>query len=199
MRCVAGSLKDVPTTFGPAAHAPSTELRPAGVGGSPRSAPATSSFQSVQGPAAVFREAEIPPERLQRTRELIASLQARQTEQQAIVVNLPADVLFDFDQATLDQAAELLRSYPGAPVQINGHTDGKGSDSYNDALPLRRAQAVAQALQQRGGGTLGGLRQAPAGGAQRAAGWPRRPRGPAAQPAGGDRHRSRRGWREAMK
>jgi len=193
VRRVAGSLKDMPTTFSRAAHAPATELRPAGVDGSLRSMPAASSFQSVQGPATVFREAEIPPERLQLTRELIASLQARQTEQQAIVVDLPADVLFDFDQATLrpdaqaslDKAAELLRSYPGAPVHINGHTDAKGSDSYNDALSLRRAQAVAQALQQRGSGAL-----------QTAGFGKRRPVAPNAQPDGRDdpagRQRNRR-------
>ncbi|MGH8232450.1 MAG: OmpA family protein, partial [Steroidobacteraceae bacterium] len=31
-----------------------------------------------------------------------------------------------------------------------GHTDSRGSDSYNDALSQRRAEAVAQALESRG-------------------------------------------------
>ena len=70
------------------------------------------------------------------------------------MIDLPADVLFDFDRAelrpdalrSLDQAAELLRSYPQAPVTVNGHTDGKGTDSYNDALSMRRAEAVAARL-----------------------------------------------------
>ena len=70
------------------------------------------------------------------------------------MVELPADVLFDFDKAELRadakeplaKAAELLKSYPRARITIRGHTDGKGTDSYNDALAERRARTVAQAL-----------------------------------------------------
>ena len=63
--------------------------------------------------------------------------------------------MFDFDKATirsdaepaLTRAAELLKSYPGAQVSIGGHTDSKGDDAYNQALSVRRAQAVADRLQ----------------------------------------------------
>lgn len=34
----------------------------------------------------------------------------------------------------------------GAKVRLEGHTDERGSDSYNNALGLRRAEAVKQAL-----------------------------------------------------
>ncbi|MPN38106.1 hypothetical protein SDC9_185630 [bioreactor metagenome] len=55
---------------------------------------------------------------------------------------------------SLEKAAELAQSYATAPLLVRGHTDGKGSDSYNDALSLRRADAVAQVLQSRTGRTV---------------------------------------------
>ena len=48
--------------------------------------------------------------------------------------------------APLNKAGELIKSYATAPLTVRGHTDAKGSDAYNDALSLRRAQAVARAL-----------------------------------------------------
>lgn len=177
---VAGSLRDTPSTF---VKAPVPETLWSSAGTNPSTGPAASdmglrpvdqpaglhsrapdtSFGTVQGASTefrIFREAEVPPDRLQVTREVLVALQARETPQRAIVVDLPADVLFDFDQATLRpdaaeplaKAAELLRSYPGAPVRINGHTDAKGTDGYNDALSLRRAETVAAALRQRSQG-----------------------------------------------
>lgn len=151
---VAGSLGGRPTVFTRVADAPHTEWRRAGPDSRLDSRTPPSTFASKPAPDTVFRVAEVPPERVTVTRELLGALQARQTEQKAIVIDLPADVLFDFDKATLradaqtslDQAAELLRSYPDAPLAINGHTDGKGSEAYNDALSTRRAQAVADRL-----------------------------------------------------
>ena len=35
-------------------------------------------------------------------------------------------------------------------MEVGGHTDAKGSDAYNQALSERRAQAVVDALRQRG-------------------------------------------------
>jgi outer membrane protein OmpA-like peptidoglycan-associated protein len=71
-----------------------------------------------------------------------------------IKINLAADILFDFDKADLrpEAAPELekvlavLKSYPAAKALIEGHTDGKGSDSYNQPLSERRAQAVRRWL-----------------------------------------------------
>ena len=54
-------------------------------------------------------------------------------------------------QQSLTNAAELIKSYATAPLSVLGHTDGKGTDAYNDALSLRRAEAVARALQQQTG------------------------------------------------
>lgn len=77
-----------------------------------------------------------------------------QVTQQAITVDLSADLLFDFDKSDLKPAAEpelnkvvaILGAYPKARVSIAGHTDGKGSDAYNQTLSERRAATVAQWL-----------------------------------------------------
>jgi outer membrane protein OmpA-like peptidoglycan-associated protein len=68
-----------------------------------------------------------------------------------------ADFLFDFDRAelradaepTLEEIAARLASQHN-PVLIEGHTDGKGSDAYNQALSERRAGAVRASLTARG-------------------------------------------------
>ncbi|GAA6121861.1 OmpA family protein [Acidovorax sp. FG27] len=137
--------------------APRTQLSPQPVAGSLASQGPSTQLQPQAGPQTLLREAEVPRARLEQTRALLVELKAQPTPQQAISVDLPADVLFDFDKATLrpdaagplDKAAELIKSYPQAPITVVGHTDSKGNDAYNDALSLRRAETVAQALQQR--------------------------------------------------
>jgi OmpA-OmpF porin, OOP family len=73
------------------------------------------------------------------------------------LIRLEDRVLFDFDQATLrSEAGSVLDKVAAAltgltvPLQVNGHTDAQGSDSYNLDLSWRRAQAVADALATRG-------------------------------------------------
>lgn len=50
----------------------------------------------------------------------------------------------------LDQAALLLAEHPGVDVLVEGHTDSIGSEAYNQALSLRRAEAVFRYLVNRG-------------------------------------------------
>ena len=67
-----------------------------------------------------------------------------------IKISLQGEILFDFDksnlrpaaESTLAQVAKLIASYPKVQVLIEGHTDSKGSDSYNAKLSDRRAVAV---------------------------------------------------------
>ena len=74
------------------------------------------------------------------------------------VITLNDKVLFDFDKSqirpdaakVLDTLAAALQKVPARAMEIRGHTDSKGSDSYNQDLSERRAQSVAQALRQRG-------------------------------------------------
>lgn len=65
-----------------------------------------------------------------------------------------AAVLFDFDQAELKPEAELvlqqwIQSFQETTgrLQINGHTDQRGSEAYNLNLSKKRAQAVSNFLQ----------------------------------------------------
>lgn len=146
VRILSGSAIGMPSTFTKTANAPRSTFVRAGV---------ESSLESV------FVASEIAPERIDTTRTLLTELKARRADG-VIVVDLPADVLFDFDKATirpdaatsLGRAGELLRSYPTASVAIRGHTDAKGDDGYNETLSLRRAQAVAARLQVSGGRNL---------------------------------------------
>lgn len=71
------------------------------------------------------------------------------------LVRLPGDVLFDFDSArvradaapVLQVLADALQASPPAqPVRVDGHTDGFGTDAYNQDLSVRRATAVASWL-----------------------------------------------------
>lgn len=71
-----------------------------------------------------------------------------------------SDLLFDFDRAEIraeagPALAELSQRIARADktVLIEGHTDGKGTDSYNQGLSERRAVAVKTAL------VVGGLQQ----------------------------------------
>ena len=78
----------------------------------------------------------------------------------ATVYTLQTDVLFDFDKAdvrpdaaaTLRQVvASIEKRFPDGRLQIDGHTDAKGDDAYNQDLSLRRARAVADWLVGKGG------------------------------------------------
>lgn len=50
----------------------------------------------------------------------------------------------------LNQVADSLAAQPNQRVEIGGHTDGQGSDSFNQKLSARRAQAVKDYLVARG-------------------------------------------------
>lgn len=95
----------------------------------------------------------------QRDQELIAQqekelkeLSAKKTER-GLVITL-GDVLFNTNKAQLksggmhnvQKLADFLNQYPQYKVLVEGHTDSTGSDSYNQELSERRANAVRTAL-----------------------------------------------------
>ena len=63
-------------------------------------------------------------------------------------------VLFDYDKASIkagfenvfDNAIKVLKLNPGLTVEIQGHTDSRGSDAYNQTLSENRALSVKQLL-----------------------------------------------------
>jgi len=74
-----------------------------------------------------------------------------------IRVDLPADVLFDFDKSdirpdaakALAQLATIIRAQAKGHARIEGHTDSKGDDAYNQKLSERRAESVKTWLVQK--------------------------------------------------
>jgi outer membrane protein OmpA-like peptidoglycan-associated protein len=74
-------------------------------------------------------------------------------------IELPADILFDFDKAdirpsaadALKQVAGILRERAKGRVVIEGHTDSKGNHPYNQTLSERRAGSVEKWLVDREG------------------------------------------------
>lgn len=73
-------------------------------------------------------------------------------------VEMAADILFDFDkavikpqaEAALQQVVTLILAHPKGNIRVEGHTDAKGSDSYNQRLSLQRAEAVRNWLAGKG-------------------------------------------------
>lgn len=71
-----------------------------------------------------------------------------------IRVRMPSDITFDFNRANLRyefmpqirDLARTLSGHPGLSIDIIGHADAIGSDSYNQELSERRAQSVGAAL-----------------------------------------------------
>ena len=67
-------------------------------------------------------------------------------------------VFFDFDSAvppessgqTLDSVVNFTKVCSWQRLVVTGHTDRSGSDAYNNALSVRRAQAVATQLEAKG-------------------------------------------------
>ena len=79
----------------------------------------------------------------------LKDLGAKVTERE-IKIELAADVLFDFDKHalrpdafdSLSKVGAVMKAYPKAAVLIEGHTDAKGADAYNQTLSENRARAV---------------------------------------------------------
>lgn len=85
-------------------------------------------------------------------------LEVKETDTE-IQIDLAADVLFAFDSAelqpeateALQQAAAVIGERATGAVRIEGHTDSKGDDAYNQSLSERRANAVRDWFVEEGG------------------------------------------------
>jgi len=75
-----------------------------------------------------------------------------------ITLNMPGSVTFATDSSDLSPAffsvlnsvGKVLAEYEQTVVEVAGHTDSTGSDSYNQALSERRATAVSSYLRGQG-------------------------------------------------
>jgi outer membrane protein OmpA-like peptidoglycan-associated protein len=112
--------------------------------------------QQAQAAQAQAQQAEAARQEAEAAQRQLAELQAKQTDR-GMVLTL-GDVLFDTDKATLkpgadsivDRVAAFLKDNEGTKVIVEGHTDSRGSDEYNQQLSERRAESVADALAFRG-------------------------------------------------
>ena len=77
---------------------------------------------------------------------------------EGIIVEFNSKVLFGFDKSlialdakeSLDKLYTVLQSYPDTDIELQGHTDSKGSESYNQALSEKRASTVSGYLNSKG-------------------------------------------------
>ncbi|MEM7546858.1 MAG: OmpA family protein [Pseudomonadota bacterium] len=75
-----------------------------------------------------------------------------------LLVNLPSSITFAVDRAdiqpqfreSLARVASTLVQYESSLIDVVGHTDSTGSESYNQSLSERRASSVANFLISRG-------------------------------------------------
>ena len=74
-----------------------------------------------------------------------------------ITLNMPGNVTFATDSSdlngnfysVLDSVGKVVNEYEQTVIEVAGHTDSRGSESYNQSLSERRAGSVANYLQSR--------------------------------------------------
>ncbi|MGD9278786.1 MAG: OmpA family protein [Desulfobacterales bacterium] len=96
----------------------------------------------------------------QELRAAMAASEAASIErtQNVLTATFRSEFLFDFDSSTLKpgayteiaRVANVLNKYPQTTIRVEGHTDSKGSEAYNQTLSEKRSLAVKIALTQRG-------------------------------------------------
>jgi outer membrane protein OmpA-like peptidoglycan-associated protein len=77
---------------------------------------------------------------------------------EGIVVEFSSNILFGFDQSNLsaeaktnlDKLVVVLDGYPDTNIEVQGHTDSKGSETYNQSLSEQRAGTVSGYLYGKG-------------------------------------------------
>jgi len=87
----------------------------------------------------------------------VGALTSVQQTPKELRLTLAADILFDFDKATirpdakaaLDRVAEIIRKNSAGVARIEGFTDSKGRADYNLSLSTQRALAVQRWLTER--------------------------------------------------
>ncbi|WP_067168518.1 OmpA family protein [Microtetraspora niveoalba] len=122
----------------------------------PLAGPATAARADPEDATAGVEDVIAPVEDVIAEVESLDGSESESKQGEQVTVALTSDVLFALDKAVLTAgakthlrriAAKVRAESAGGAVRIEGHTDDQGTDAYNDALSLRRARAVRQALQ----------------------------------------------------
>ncbi|WP_030917797.1 OmpA family protein [Streptosporangium amethystogenes] len=117
--------------------------------------PAAAAWADPEDTAAGVEDVLAPVEDVIAEVESLDGAESESKQGDQVTVTLTSDVLFALDRAVLTprarqrlrQVAERIQAdSAGGTVRIEGHTDDQGTEAYNDALSLRRAQAVRQVL-----------------------------------------------------
>jgi len=77
---------------------------------------------------------------------------------EGIVIEFSSNILFRYDKSdlssdakvNLEKLVKILNVYPDTDIEVQGHTDSKGSESYNQNLSQSRAGAVSVYLYNKG-------------------------------------------------
>jgi putative exosortase-associated protein (TIGR04073 family) len=112
-------------------------------------------FESEPGRAYGFSDAYLSEEAYELDRISGAQIERRAG---ALVVRFPDDMLFDVDSSSLSkpatlrlqEVAKVLHKSPEAQIVVAGYTDSMGDPNYNQALSVKRAEAVRAYLVRQG-------------------------------------------------
>ena len=99
-----------------------------------------------------------PPPPKPRVEEKVVALASEPKVEEKVVILAFEDIHFDFDKATLTKEAQvilkrniqILKANPKAKVRIAGDSSASGTESYNQKLSERRANAVREYLAKEG-------------------------------------------------
>ncbi|WP_433333915.1 OmpA family protein [Spirillospora sp. CA-294931] len=119
--------------------------------------PATNAANAVRAINANGSIRSIQPDAHVRTidpSKFVVPLQSEESNGARVTVRISADVLFDFNKATLTpiarrKLAELAPrlSHANGKIEVSGHSDSVGAPDYNLRLSEQRAQAVKAELE----------------------------------------------------
>ena len=78
-------------------------------------------------------------------------------EQDILTATFKSEMMFDSDSSTLKpgayaeigRVADILVKYPQTTIRVEGHTDTKGAEDYNQKLSEKRAESVKNAMVQK--------------------------------------------------
>lgn len=103
-------------------------------------------------------EAQLAEAQSQQQQQQLSSIGEVKQDDRGVILTLTGGVLFTFGsdelmpqaEERLDNLAQVLKQSPDAKFKIEGHTDSKGSEEYNQELSERRAKAVKDYLVSKG-------------------------------------------------